>query len=118
MATGHLVWEACQAADILALQGISAQVLNFHTIKPIDKAAIIDAAKSTRAVVTAEEHQLMGGFGSAIAEVLVMNYPVPVEMVGINDMFGESGKPHELMLKYKLTAVDIAMAAERAIQRK
>ncbi len=117
-ATGHLVWEALEAAKILEADGISARIINIHTIKPIDEKIIIDAAKETGAIVTAEEHQVFGGFGSAVAEVVVRNHPVPMELVGINDTFGESGKPEDLMGKYGLKAINIAGAARMAIKRK
>jgi len=118
IATGHMLWDALQAADMLAEKGISARVINIHTIKPIDTAIIIKAAKETRAIVTAEEHQINGGFGSAICEVLAKNYPVPVEFIGMNDSFGESGKPNELLKKFKMTAEDIAKAALIVMKRK
>lgn len=102
IATGHMVWEALQSAIILEENGISTRVINIHTIKPIDKDAIINAAKETKAIVTLEEHQLQGGFGSAVAEVIVENYPVPLKMIGMQDRFGESGQPEELMMKYGL----------------
>lgn len=104
IATGHMVWEALQSAKLLEEKGISARVINIHTIKPIDKEAIIKAAKETQAIVTLEEHQVMGGFGSAVAEVVVQNYPVPIKMIGMQDRFGESGEPEELMEKYGLKA--------------
>ena len=104
IATGHMVWEALQSAKLLEENGISARVINIHTIKPIDKDTIIKAAKETKAIVTLEEHQVMGGFGSAVAEVLAENYPVPVKMIGMQDRFGESGEPEELMVKYGLKA--------------
>jgi transketolase len=104
IATGHMVWEALQSAKLLEEKGISARVINIHTIKPIDKEAVIQAAKETKAIVTLEEHQVQGGFGSAVAEVLVQNHPVPVKMIGMQDRFGESGEPEELMLKYGLKA--------------
>jgi transketolase len=118
LATGHMVWEAMLAAEMLDNKGISARVINIHTIKPIDEAIIIEAAKETGAIVTAEEHQVFGGFGSAVAEVIVKNHPVPVEMVGMKDSFGESGKPDELMKKYGLTAEDITEAAQMVMKRK
>jgi transketolase len=116
IATGHMVWEAIQAAKILAQENISVEVINIHTIKPIDKKAIIKSAKKTGKVITAEEHQIMGGFGSAVAEVLVENYPVPMKMIGIKDTFGESGEPDELMDKYELKAKDIVIAAKRILE--
>ena len=108
IATGHLVWESLLAADNLWKQyGINAEIINLHTIKPIDKETIIASAKKTGIVLTAEEHQIVGGMGSAVAEVLASNYPVPITFVGINDRFGESGEPLELMQKYGLTHQNI-----------
>lgn len=117
-ATGHLVWEALQAALMLENQGISARVINLHTIKPIDKQIIMKAAQETGAIVTAEEHQVFGGFGSAVAEVLVQHFPVPVEMVAMPDCFGESGQPDELMQKYHLTAASIVEKSLLVLKRK
>jgi transketolase len=110
IATGHMVWEALQAAYNLQDRGISARVLNMHTVKPIDKEAIIIAAKKTGRIVTAEEHQVTGGLGSAVAEVIAQNLPVPVRMIGMPDCFGESGRPDELMVKYGLTGEAIQQA--------
>ncbi len=107
LATGHMGWEALQAAYKLEKDGINARVINIHTIKPIDKEIIIKAARETKAIITVEEHQIMGGFGSAVAEVVVKNHPVPMDFVGMNDTFGESGKPGELMEKYGLTSSNI-----------
>ncbi len=118
LATGHLVWEALQAAEMLAAENISARVVNIHTIKPLDEELIIRAAKETGAIVTAEEHQIPGGFGSAVAGAVVEKYPVPMEFIGMHDTFGESGQPGELMEKYGLKANNIAAAAKRAIKRK
>ncbi len=118
IATGHMLWDALQAAEILKEKGVSARVINIHTIKPIDAAIIIKAAKETGAIVTAEEHQINGGFGSAVCEVLAKNYPVPVEFIGMNDSFGESGQPDELLKKFKMTSEDIVKAALKAIKRK
>jgi transketolase len=118
IATGHMVWEALQASEMLEKQNISARVINIHTIKPIDTDIIIKAARETGAILTAEEHQLMGGFGSAVAEVVVRNCAVPMEMVGMNDRFGESGQPRELMEKYGFTAKNIAAKAKKLIARK
>ncbi len=118
LATGHMVWEALHAAELLEQHGISAGVINFHTIKPIDAKAIIEAAAKTGAILTAEEHQVNGGFGSAVAEVVVQHHPVPMHMVGMNDRFGESGQPDELMEKYGLTAANIAAEAKKLIRRK
>jgi len=117
-ACGVMVYEALIAAEKLEKEGISANVVNFHTIKPLDTGAVIRFASQTGAVVTAEEHQLFGGFGSAIAEVLVQNHPVPVEMVGIEDTFGESGSPDQLMAAYHLTSQDIYQKAKRVLTRK
>jgi len=111
IATGHMVWEALVAAKILKEKGISARVINMHTIKPIDEEIIIKAARETSAIITAEEHQVTGGLGSAVAEVVVKGHPVPMQMIGMPDCFGESGEPGELMDKYGLRAVDIAEAA-------
>lgn len=107
IATGHMIWESLQAAYQLEKEGIDARVINIHTIKPIDEEIIIKAAGETKAIVTAEEHQIMGGFGSAVAEVVVKNHPVPMDFVGMNDSFGESGQPEELMEKYGLTSKEI-----------
>lgn len=118
IATGIMVGSAKQAAEQLREAGISARVLNIHTIKPIDQAAIIKAAADTGAIVTCEEHSIIGGLGSAVAEVLVENAPVPMERVGVKDTFGESGTPNTLLVKYQLTADDIVAAAKKAISRK
>ena len=107
IATGLMVQEALKAHDILKEEGIDARVINIHTIKPIDKDIIISAAKETGAIVTAEEHSVIGGLGSAVLEVLSDTYPVPLKRVGILDTFGESGKPKDLLKKYKLTAEEI-----------
>ncbi len=118
IATGHLVWEALLASEILESNGILARVINMHTIKPIDMGVIIDAARETGAIVTAEEHQIIGGLGSAVAEVVVQHFPVPMAFVGMADRFGESGTPHELMDKFGMTATAIASAATRLINGK
>ncbi|MCR4338157.1 MAG: transketolase family protein [Candidatus Omnitrophica bacterium] len=115
---GITVWESLQAAEILEKEGISARVVNMHTIKPIDEKTIIKAAKETGAIVTSEEHQIHGGLGSAVAEVLVRTYPVPMEMVAVQDTFGETGTPNELLKVYHLKDVDIAQAARKAVRRK
>ncbi|MCS6821801.1 MAG: transketolase family protein [Microscillaceae bacterium] len=106
-ATGHLVWEAIKAGEILAEQGISAEIINIHTIKPLDTEAILQSVQKTRLVVTAEEHQLNGGLGDSIAQLLAQNLPTRMAMVAVQDRFGESGKPEELMQKYGLTAANI-----------
>lgn len=118
MATGHMVWYAIEAARELANQGISAEILNIHTIKPIDEAAVLASAKKCGAVVSAEEHNRHGGLGDAIAQVLAMNAPTPQEYVAVNDKFGESGKPTDLLKKYGLDVSDIVAAAKRAVDRK
>ena len=107
IATGIMVSEAIKAADILAEEDINARVIDIHTIKPLDKEIIIEAAKDCGYIVTAEEHSVIGGLGSAVAEVVAQNYPVKMSIVGIKDTFGESGKPAELLEKYGLTAKDI-----------
>jgi transketolase len=117
-ATGHLVWEAIKAGEILAEKGISAEIINIHTIKPLDKKLILESAKKTKAVVTAEEHMLNGGLGDSIAQLLSTNYPTAVEMIGVDDTFGESGTPEQLLEKYGLNAENIVNAAIRAIERK
>lgn len=112
IATGIMVNEALAAAEALEKEGISLRVIDLHTIKPIDKEIIIKAAKETKGIVTAEEHSVYGGLGSAVAEVLVQNAPAKMAFVGLQDTFGESGKPAELMAKYGLTAVDIVSAVK------
>lgn len=118
IACGMLVAEALKAAELLKEENISARVINMASIKPIDAEIIEKAAKETGAIVTAEEHNIIGGLGSAVAEVVISTIPVPVERVGVKDTFGESGKPNLLMEKYGLTANDIVVAAKRAIERK
>lgn len=118
IATGHLVWEALQAADKLKDSGIDARVINMHTIKPIDENIILKAAKETGAIVTAEEHQVNGGMGSAVSEVVSQNLPVPMEFIGMNDSFGESGEADELMRKYGMSAEAIIKASKRILNRK
>jgi transketolase len=117
-ATGHLVWEAVRAGEMLAEKGISAEIINIHTIKPLDNDAVLTSARKTRCVVTAEEHQMNGGLGDSIAQLLVRNMPLPLEMVAVNDKFGESGTPEDLMKKYGLSAENIVAAAEKAISRR
>ncbi|MHB9154642.1 MAG: transketolase family protein [Endomicrobiales bacterium] len=118
LACGTMVYESLSAAEMLAKKGVSARVVNVHTIKPIDEETIAKAARECGAIVTAEEHQVFGGFGSAVAEVLVKKSPVPVEMVGMPDIFGESGNPGDLMSRFHLKDVDIAAAAEKVLRRK
>jgi len=117
-ATGHLVWQALEAAKSLENENISAEVINIHTIKPLDNDAILKAVKQTRCVVTAEEHMLNGGLGDSIAQLLSREYPTPIEMVGVNDTFGESGSPMQLMEKYGLMSDDIITATKKVISRK
>jgi len=118
IACGIMVYEALKAADILEKQGISAMVINNPTIKPLDEKTIVATAKKTKAIVTAEEHQVNGGLGGAIAELMSKKYPVPIEMVAVMDRFGESGQPEELLKKFGLTADDIVKAAKKAVKRK
>jgi transketolase len=115
-ATGTMVHKALEAEEVLRGKGISARVLNFGTIKPIDKDAILKAATQTKGIVTAEEHSVIGGLGSAIAEVVVENRPVHMHRVGVQDQFGESGQPDELMDRFGLTTGSIVMAAERLLK--
>lgn len=116
--TGHMVWEAIQAAVQLEEKGISADVINIHTIKPLDQQAVVRSAQKTGCAVVAEEHQINGGLGSVISQTLSTHYPVPAEFVGVKDQFGESGTPAQLMKKYGLDAEHIVMAAEKAMSRK
>ena len=118
IACGIMVYEAIKAAEELALEGINARVINMSTIKPIDKELIINAAKETKAIVTAEEHSIIGGLGSAVCEVVSEECPVVVKKVGVKDSFGESGTPAELLKKYGLTANDIVEAVKEAINKK
>ncbi len=117
-ACGHLVWIAVEAAKILEAKGISVELINIHTIKPLDAAAILESIKKTGCAVTAEEHNIIGGLGDSIAQVAAKEFPVPIEYIGTKDTFGESGKPEELLVKYGLDANHIVMAAEKAIARK
>lgn len=118
IATGHLVWKAIEAGERLAEAGISADIINIHTIKPIDAAAIIRSVKKTGCVVTAEEHNKIGGLGEAVAHVLSTSYPVPQEFVAVQDSFGESGTPEQLLVKYGLDTDHIVAAVEKVMQRK
>ncbi len=117
-ATGHMVWEAIQAAEALEAEGIKAEVINIHTIKPLDTKAVIESAAKTKAVVVAEEHFIAGGLSELIAGTLAANTPAPVEYVAVNDTFGQSGKPAELLKAYGIDAESIVAAAKRAIARK
>ncbi|MBT5859322.1 MAG: transketolase family protein [Flavobacteriales bacterium] len=117
-ATGHLVWQALEAQIELEKQGISAEVINIHTIKPLDNNAILESVKKTKCVVTAEEHQRNGGLGDSIAQLLSRELATPIEMVAMNDSYGESGPPMKLMEKYGLTSKEIIELAKKAISRK
>ncbi|NDH89501.1 MAG: transketolase family protein [Flavobacteriia bacterium] len=116
-ANGHLVWEALEAANALEAKGIKAEVINFATIKPLDADTLLASVGKTGRVVTAEEHQRHGGLGDSIAQALAMHRPTPMEMVAVNDSFGESGTPAQLLTKYGLDAANIVAAAERVLQR-
>jgi transketolase len=118
IATGHLVWKAIEAGEILAQKGIDVEIINIHTIKPLDNAAILQSVKKTRCVVTAEEHQRNGGLGDAVAQLLSQQFPVPQEFVAVNDSFGESGTPDQLMKKYGLDSTDIVAAVQKVMTRK
>ncbi|HET6202691.1 MAG TPA: transketolase C-terminal domain-containing protein [Planctomycetota bacterium] len=117
-ACGVEVWHAWKAAEVLAAEGIEARVLDLHTVKPIDEAAIAAAAEETGAILTVEEHQIQGGFGSAVAEVVVRTRPVPMRLLGVDGRFGQSGKAEELLEKYGLTAPHVAAAARALLRRK
>ena len=118
IACGHLVYKAIEAAQQLLKEGIDAEVINMHTIKPLDKQAILDSVRKTGCVVTAEEHMMNGGLGDAVAQVLSRNFPAPHEYVAVNDTFGESGKPNELMTKYGIDTPNIIEAVRKVIGRK
>ncbi len=117
-ATGHLVAKAIEAVNILEAEGISVELINIHTIKPLDEKAILDSVRKTGCAVSAEEHQMLGGLGSSIAQVLTREFPVPQELVAVHDSFGESGTPDQLLVKYKLDTPDVVAAVRRAIARK
>jgi len=116
--TGHLVWKCIEAQEILEQQGISAEIINIHTIKPLDEEAVLTSVSKTKCVVTAEEHQMNGGLGDSIAQLLARKQPTPLEMVAVHDSFGESGKPAELLKKYGLDTVNVVEAVKRALERK
>ncbi len=118
VATGHLVWEALEAAKILHNKGISADVINIHTIKPLDKEAVLRSVEKTGCIVTAEEHNYLGGLGESVSRVLALKNPTPQEFVATNDTFGESGTPAQLMKKYGLSAGSIVEKSEKVIKRK
>lgn len=117
-ACGHLVWNAIQAGIILQEKGVSVEVINIHTIKPLDEAAVIQSLRKTKCAVTAEEHNIIGGLGDSIAQCASRNFPVPIEYVGTKDTFGESGTPMQLLKKYGLDIPDIVAAAEKVMARK
>jgi len=118
IACGHLVYKAIEAAQLLAKKGIDAEVINMHTIKPLDEEAILNSVKKTKCVVTAEEHMMNGGLGEAVAQVLSRHLPTPHEFVAVDDTFGESGKPNELMTKYHIDTADVVAACTKVIARK
>jgi transketolase len=118
IACGHLVWKSIEALKTLTEKGISVELINMHTIKPLDEDAILKSVAKTKCVVTAEEHMMNGGLGEAVAQVLARKLPVPQEFVAVNDSFGESGTPMELMTKYGIDTVDIVAAVEKVIARK
>ncbi len=117
-ACGHLVWKSIEAAKLLKEKGIHADVINIHTIKPLDQEAVIKSIQKTGCAVTAEEHNVIGGLGDSIAQVATKHFPIPIEMVGTQDTFGESGKPAELLKKYGLESENIVAAVEKVISRK
>ena len=117
-ATGHLVWEAIVAAEELEKEGISVELINIHTIKPLDKKAVLESAAKTKAVVTAEEHLIAGGMGELISGLLAIELPLPVECVAVDDHFGQSGEPAQLLKEYGLTSTDIIAAVKRVLKRK
>lgn len=118
VACGHLVWKAIEAAKVLEEKGIKAEIINMHTIKPLDEETLLKSIAKTKSVVTAEEHMINGGLGDSVAQVLIQKMLVPQEYVGVNDSFGESGTPMELMTKYGIDSVNIVEAAQKAIARK
>jgi len=118
IATGHLAWEALEAAKLLEQEGISAEVINIHTIKPLDETLILESVQKTGCVVTAEEHNFLGGLGESVARTLTANFPVPQEIVATQDTFGESGTPAQLMAKYGIDKDAIVLKAKKALQRK
>ena len=117
-ACGHLVWKAIEAGRILEEKGISVEVINIHTIKPLDTEAILASIAKTKCAVTCEEHNIIGGLGDSIAQVAAKHLPIPIEYIGTNDTFGESGKPTELLTKYGLDTPNIVIAAEKVMARK
>ena len=118
IATGHLTWYAVEAANALESEGISVDLINIHTIKPLDEAAVLASAARTGCVVTAEEHQILGGLGGSVAQLLATNNPCPMEFVGMEDCFGESGKPDQLLAKYKMDTATIIAKAKAVMAKK
>jgi transketolase len=118
LATGHLVWKAIEASEILLAQGINPEIINIHTIKPLDENAVLESINKTKCVVTAEEHMMNGGLGDSIAQLLARKMPAPLEMVAVNDKFGESGTGEELLTKYHINTADIVKAVALVISRK
>ncbi|MBJ05191.1 MAG: transketolase [Flavobacteriales bacterium] len=116
--TGHTVWEALEATNILKEQGIECELINIATIKPLDQKTILESIKKTKCIVTTEEHQILGGLGCSIAQLVAKNQPTPIEFVGVDDSFGESGKPTELMQKYKIDKISIINAVKRVLKKK
>jgi transketolase len=117
-ACGHMVWKAIEAGRILEEQGVSVEVINIHTIKPLDTEAILNSIRKTRCAVTVEEHNIIGGLGDAVAQTAAKNFPIPIEYIGTNDTFGESGTPNQLLKKYGLDTPNIVDAVKKVIQRK
>jgi len=118
IATGHLVWKAIEAVEILSSEGINAELINIHTIKPLDSESILRSVEKTGCVVSAEEHLMNGGMGDSIAQLLALNYPAPLEMVAVDDKFGMSGTPDELLKAFNLDIPDITAAVRKVISRK
>jgi transketolase len=117
-ACGHMVWKAIEAGRILEEKGYSVELINLHTIKPLDTAAIVASIRKTGCAVTVEEHNIIGGMGDSVAQTAARNHPIPIEFIGTNDTFGESGKPAELLVKYGLDTPNIVAAAEKVMARK
>ncbi len=117
-ACGHMVWNAIQAGAALQEKGLSVEVINIHTIKPLDEEAVLESIRKTRCAVTVEEHNIIGGLGDAIAQVAARNFPIPIEYIGTRDTFGESGTPDQLLKKYGLDIPDIIAAAEKVLGKK
>jgi transketolase len=117
-ACGHMVWKAIEAGKALEEKGISADIINIHTIKPLDTEAVLNSIRKTKCAVTVEEHNIIGGLGDSIAQVAAKNFPIPIEYVGTNDTFGESGTPTQLLEKYGLTASHIISAVEKVMPRR